>query len=415
MRNVTAIFSIRFFGAILGILFSIVLARVLGANEVGIYFQAINIALIGTIIGRMGLDNAVLKFTAIYSKNNEWGKVNGVYQQAINICLKSSVLATIVLYFTSGMIAEYFYKDMNIVFPIQLMVISIIPFSLMTLHAEMLKGLEKTRLAIIVQNVLIPFTCLSVLIFFRNVGDINIAIYAYIFSVILSCAISYMFWKKSVKHNQFITIESKQLLEIGLPLLLVASMGLILSITDSMMLAFWLDSRTVGIYGVVAKVVFLSSMLLVVVNSIVAPKIASAFSNNEFYEVKNILIKSIMYLFGVALLILLLFIGFSSFILEIFGTEFVNGKKALLILAFGQFIVLSTGPIAYTLMMTGKEKVYRNIVIFSAILNVILNIILIPKHHMIGAATATAISLSTKNIITFFVVYSHLRKVQHAV
>jgi O-antigen/teichoic acid export membrane protein len=413
MKKITTIFSIRFLGAILGISFSFVLARVLGAYEVGIYFQALNIAIIGTIIGRMGLDNVVLKFTAIYSKNNEWDKVNGVYKQAIKICLFVSVIVTILLYFLSGIIAENFYKDAHAIIPIQWMVVSIIPFSLMTLHAEILKGLEKTSLSIIVQHVLIPFTCLVVLLFYGELSDINIAVVTYVVSVFLSLLLSFIFLKYSVKEDKITTMNSSKLLEMGLPLLLVASMGLFLSITDSMMLAFWLDSSTVGIYGILVKIVFLSSMLLFVVNSIVAPKIASAFSQKEYSLVFKILKQSIIYLSMVALLILFIFFFFNVQILSIFGSEFISGKNALLILAVGQFFVLATGPVEYMLVMTGNEKLYRNIVIFSAILNIILNIALIPKYHMIGASVATATSLIIKNVLTAVVAYSFFSKVKH--
>ena len=53
-------------------------------------------------------------------------------------------------------------------------------------------------------------------------------------------------------------------------------------------------------------------------------------------------------------------------------------------------------------MMTGHEKVHRNIVLFSAVLNVLLNLYLIPLLGIIGAALSTTISIFLKNTIDIF-------------
>ena len=46
-----------------------------------------------------------------------------------------------------------------------------------------------------------------------------------------------------------------------------------------------------------------------------------------------------------------------------FGEGFVKGSLALIILAIGQFINAATGPVNSLLIMTGKQKLNRNIII----------------------------------------------------
>ena len=69
------------------------------------------------------------------------------------------------------------------------------------------------------------------------------------------------------------------------------------------------------------------------------------------------------------------------------------GKEALIILSIGQMINVFFGAVIYILDMTGKQIISRNILFFTAILNIVLNYLLIPNFGIKGAAIATAISI----------------------
>ena len=56
--------------------------------------------------------------------------------------------------------------------------------------------------------------------------------------------------------------------------------------------------------------------------------------------------------------------------------------------------------------MTGLEKVLRNIIIVSGILNIVLNIVLIPYYGILGASIASAFSLILWNIWALLYIYN---------
>ena len=66
------------------------------------------------------------------------------------------------------------------------------------------------------------------------------------------------------------------------------------------------------------------------------------------------------------------------------------------------------GSAGVLLNMSGKEKIVMNILLFSALLNVILNAILIPLYGINGAAIGTAISTSIWHILQSLMVYKSL-------
>jgi O-antigen/teichoic acid export membrane protein len=59
--------------------------------------------------------------------------------------------------------------------------------------------------------------------------------------------------------------------------------------------------------------------------------------------------------------------------------------------------------------MTGKEKLSQRIMIWMTGLNIILNVVLIPRYGIVGAAIATTISMVTWNVIAAFYVYKYYK------
>jgi O-antigen/teichoic acid export membrane protein len=106
--------------------------------------------------------------------------------------------------------------------------------------------------------------------------------------------------------------------------------------------------------------------------------------------------------------ILILIIIFSSNILRFFGDDFTIGSNVLIILAIGQFFNVVTGSVGNLLMMSGHEREMRNIVALCAIVNLILNFILIPYWNIIGAAISCSFTLSIQNIIAVWVAYKKM-------
>ena len=71
----------------------------------------------------------------------------------------------------------------------------------------------------------------------------------------------------------------------------------------------------------------------------------------------------------------------------------------------GQLVNVLCGSVGYILNMTENQNIFRNITIFAVVINIFLNLILIPMYGIIGAAIASAISLILWNIISSFYIY----------
>ncbi|GAG24168.1 unnamed protein product, partial [marine sediment metagenome] len=95
--------------------------------------------------------------------------------------------------------------------------------------------------------------------------------------------------------------------------------------------------------------------------------------------------------------------------ISIFGKQFSAGATTLIILLCGQFCYILAGGTFYIFAMIGKPKIElfnAGILVF---LNIGLNLLLIPKLNIIGAALSSAISILVVNIISSIETYIFLR------
>jgi len=85
----------------------------------------------------------------------------------------------------------------------------------------------------------------------------------------------------------------------------------------------------------------------------------------------------------------------------VFGQPYRSAYPALAILCGGQLFHAATGAPGLFLNMTGHEGDTAIAVAVTAVLNVLLNLLLIPQFGIAGAATATAVSLSGLKILLY--------------
>jgi O-antigen/teichoic acid export membrane protein len=120
--------------------------------------------------------------------------------------------------------------------------------------------------------------------------------------------------------------------------------------------------------------------------------ISELYAKGRTDEFQRFLTLAAWGIFLVTLPIAIGLIVMGTWLLGLFGHEFVAGYPALVTLVIGQAANALIGPVGFLALMTGNQREATWIFGTGAMLNVILNLILIPTFGLIGAAAATAIA-----------------------
>jgi len=177
--------------------FNIVLARLLGAEGAGLYFLALSITSIMAVVGRVGLDNTFVRFTASNVAIDDWEAVKGLYRQGTRLALIASSIVAIVMFLAAPWLANSVFSKPVLTDLIRWMALAIIPVVLFNTHAQLLKGLKRIRDHIIVLSIALPlFSLLGIIILIPFKG-LEGAIWAYILAASITAGLGIGLWRKN--------------------------------------------------------------------------------------------------------------------------------------------------------------------------------------------------------------------------
>ncbi len=415
IKGSSTAFILRVVGILAGYIFTLIITRKYGAKAMGIFALSFTLLQISSVIGRLGMDIALLKFVSEYSVQNKWGIIKEIYKKSIKIVLPISFVLCISIFILSPYIAEFVFKKPYLTFYFRLVSFGIVPFIFLFIHTECLRGLKNIKLSVFFSQTFIFLFASFILIIlvFLSFKYFAVPILSIIISIFVSSIITYLIWIKKIKkvtikqnHN---TITYHFILKTALPMMLANSLALVMGWVDILMLGILDTEKSVGIYNVLLKLIGILNIFILAVDSIFSPKLARLFSQNKLKDSQILVTQATNLLCFSSLPVVLFFIIFPKEILHIFGNDFIIGSSALVILTITRFLRFSLGLAPSILFMSGNQTFYMYALIISIILNVILNYFFIPIYSIQGAAISTLISITFLSLISYTFIYKKFK------
>jgi O-antigen/teichoic acid export membrane protein len=112
---------------------------------------------------------------------------------------------------------------------------------------------------------------------------------------------------------------------------------------------------------------------------------------------------------GTVPLLLLMLIAPAAILRLFGGSDFTSGTTALRILVIGQAINVSVGAAGFVLIMAGRTGWDLTVYGLSALLDIVLSLILVPKFGINGAAASQAITIGLSNWLRLALVKKYVR------
>ena len=246
--------------------------------------------------------------------------------------------------------------------------------------------MEKEFWLVLAENLSLLMVGVSLLLIYKNIISLSLA---YIGSMVISAVLALILFK-----NYFFYLKPewrgshlKNLLINGAPIMFFGLLSFIFFATDQIILGKLRGTTEVGYYSIATKIILLINTVSGLLMTAVFPYLASQVSNVQ--KVIKIFRKALLGL--VLLSVLLAIIGAVSapIIPLIVGPQY---GPAVGLFRFFIWIIVFMFPIAlfdYILFVYNKQWLNFWFTAACAVINVILNFILIPRYGMFGAAAAS--------------------------
>ena len=390
-----------------GFCFNILLGR-LGPRAYGLYALGVSVTSVVRPISSLGLDMGITRLGAVYRGEGNRARVKGVILSSLGLSLVSRIFFSAVLFSLAGIISEHLFDkpDLTHVLKIFALMLPLHMFiGVATAVARSFRRIDYEQAVTVCQSLInLGLVGLAFLLGFRLVE----IMYGLLMAGVLGSGIAcYFLWKTfpEIASGLRPAYEIRRLLLISLPMAFVAVAYVLLNYVDRLMLGYFREATDVGIYNAAAFFAAQMPLFLNVILPIFSPIVADLHNKERFPEIESLYKTVTRWILIATLPLFLLFLFFPTHIMGIFGTEYEVGSVALTILSVAFLIGAGTGPCGQILHMTGKQNidVFNNVALI--IVNVLLNLWLIPAYGILGAAIATAIGLVLLNTVRFLEVY----------
>ena len=406
------VLAVRVIGAGLGFAFNVALARALGAEGLGIYHLALTFALIASVVGRVGMDAAILKFGATSYAEKDWSRLAAVHRMGMSTVLMCCGSIATTTFLAADWIAITIYSNTAIADPLRLMSLASVPVSMFSLYGELLKAGQRQALSSIILGAALPtINLLLLFIFAENIAVPSVACGIYLISTVLVWISGYVLWRRSLPRSYPIPSKSfklGKLIATAMPMYGAAVADILMTFADVLILGIFVTSIDVGIYSAAARTALLTRFLLLATSSVAAPRFAALHAANDKEGVAKLAVRSTILTTLSTMPLLLIFIVFPERILSLFGAQFEAGAQVLIVLTIGQFVNAATGPVGYLLNMSGFHRIEGRIAVVGAVMTVGICFALIPAWGLLGAAAANAIATAACNLLRVYFAKSRL-------
>lgn len=396
-------------------LVQLVFARVLGAEGYGVYIYVFTMVTLLSIFSTMGFDSVLLKYLAIYRARHEWALFRGMIARTIQIPLVLSLALAIIVIGAASCINRV--TDNTVLYSTLIAGSLSLPFfTFLKILLAYFRSQKQITLSLFPNEIGVPFLLVA------GVGGYGLltgaqphsaSVMAYhgivMFSVL---AFFSYFCFRQLAEKEVLSAEPRfrtgEWARTAGSLLMISGMHIILAQSDIILLGVFRGTTDAGIYAVAAKIAILVTFGLQIGNQIIAPMISEIYHEGDEARLQELVSYGTLISTTFAVIVVLGILFFANPILRLFGSEFTGGRLPLYILAGGQLVNALVGPVGFIMTMTKHHREASIIIAVSAAVNIILNILFIPRYGMVGAAMATTLTMVGWNIVFWYYIYRNI-------
>jgi O-antigen/teichoic acid export membrane protein len=389
-------FAGTMFTAAVAYLFKIYLARVLGAEALGVYALGMTLAGFFGLFNGLGLPMAALRFVADYTATGRYEKLRALLWKGSAMLLASNLLLAAALLAAGPWIASRFYHTPSLTPYLWFFAAIMALGALTTFFGQWLGGYKDvTRRTVITNFIGNPLMmAITVALIFLGHG-LRGYLWAQVTSATLVLALLLRaMWKLTPPAARPLAGRlgalDREVFHFSAAAFGVSLLEFVLAQADKVLIGFYLNARDVGIYAAAAAIVAFVPVVLQSVNQIFSPTIADLHARGDHITLARMFQSLTRWILGLTFPLAVVVSIFAAPLMNLFGREFAIGWPVLVIGALGQFVNCGTGSVGYLLLMAGQQGRLVKVQTWMALVMIALNVALIPRWGVVGAAMATA-------------------------
>lgn len=396
--------GLRFAGMFFGFLVGVQLARGLGAEGYGIYGLAMSILALLTVPTEIGLPQLLTREVAVAQLAKDWGRLHGILKWAGRIVVFAALGVAVAVVAWLAFDEGGFQSALSMTLLAGLLMVPFVAFS--NLFGATLRGLHHLVKGQLPDTLIRPAS-FSLLLFLASLSAVPLgpamAMGLGAGSAAFSFLAAALMLRKALPpgiHGVVPQTQSREWWSSALPMALSEGMRVLQGHLVILLLGFMVTAATVGIFRVATSVYLLIAVPAILFNIVGAPVLARLHAQGDRARSQRLLRWIALGIVVSTVLLALPFVVAGETLLTlVFGGDYGDANAPLLVLCASAVINGFFGANATLLNMTGHQARVTRASGFSLAVLAIASPLLIISHGVIGAATATALSMLFWNVL----------------
>ena len=409
--------------AVLGFGLGLLIARGVGAHETGVFFEAVALFMIATVVTQLGADVGVVRAIPRYRALGRDEDARGCLPVALApVALASTVIAVLTFVTAPGISSLLIPgSDDGALVPYLEVMAPCLPFAALSkVILSSTRGFGTMVPFVTIEYLAKPFlrVVLAAAALIADLGPVGIAL-SWTVPVLLGFVAAALWLGLLVRRTTPKPVDGgtrKSAGELAGDFWRFTSFrgaaavfDVSVSWADVLLVGALGSPKLAGIYAVASRFVTVGSFGLQAIFLVVGPQMSALLARGDHARARLIYQASTAWLIALSFPIYLTMAVFAPVLLGVFGTEFEKGSTALVILALAMLMNMGTGTVSVLLLMGGKSAWNLGNTVAALVVNVVLNVLLIPPLGLAGAAIAWAASIMVQNVTPLLQIWFLMR------
>ncbi|MDM7998536.1 MAG: oligosaccharide flippase family protein [Dehalococcoidia bacterium] len=384
-----------------------IVTKALGASDYGIW--SLILVTNGLIVPFAGLalGDAIIRFLAAEKDRD---RVADTFLSICTVVFISASVASLLLFALAGPLARSVFRDPDADFYVRLASALIILTCMFNCTQSFMRMQRKiglrTVLALLQSLATLGLIILFVTIGYGLTGVVAAALLALVLTNVVAFALTLR--ETGLRIPRFVNM--KKYLRWSLPMVPNAGILWIINVSDRYMVSYFIDSAAAGVYSAAYSIGNYAYFALFPLGMVLYPNIVKTYDEGHPEQAANYLKYGLKYLMMISIPSAFGLTVLSAQLLDLLTTaEFAEGSKVIPLVAFGGVIFCLYQIGVYIIHVVNKTYLTVWLLGSSALLNVVLNAVLIPRMGMVGAAVATVVAYGVLGLMTLTVTRRFLK------
>jgi len=403
---------------LVGFFYLVALARMASQDDVGTFYLALSIFGVLSVFSDAGFSSSFTRYVPYLTGRGEAAKLRALLKVCYAVVTVLCILMGIAIFLSADIMAGYFHNP-KLAIVLRLLSPYLLLNSLFSLDLGFINGRKMMKEYSVLMNAQTLAKFILTILLFFVIGATLFSIAAgFVLSFLFVLLLSFLYMRKPLAElgeagvGVDIAGLMREVVPFGLTISLISSLWLVINYTDRILIGYMMDpsiaAQMVAVYSMATSLSMLVLIFPSAISLIFFPMISELIGQGKKEDLVELCETSIRWIIFTTFPITLVMLAFPDNLLRMFyGDAYAAGGFAMAVFALGLFIrSLST---VESLVLGGMRLIglELRVALVSAIVNIFLNWILIPRFGIGGASIASAVAFLIATILFIYYARKH--------